>query len=504
MSEEATVAEQEAPTTTEPQAVEQVQERFDSARVREATPPPDFVPPSEDGEMHDMMVKRLYEDMGVIVEDEKAKDEPAPEPEVKEEPEVKDEQPSSPEVEEPKEEEPEKPRTTVQGKDEFKQDFIDSIRDVVRDETSRGQKRDELPVPPEPEPQPVAQEDELDGLLDEQKMEIELLAFAENEMPDKYKGIKDKTLKFYKELEQWIATKSKEDEEFSIENNSEDIDKFIAKNKPSVSKVDEKKLERGMIRRQALSEFQRESDSKFRELEHKTKLIEERPKIRAEADQFIGSILNVEGIEATDMMLNGKGAEASEKFPMETQVINNVASQAARIYEDYLYFQRGLSTFEEAKDTLSYLDKFLSAQGNWFAQNGGDSRYRDGKQFVPVAEYTQMASTDNSTGRKYWTFDNVDVRELLAADSRSQIKSSINQMEQQISQYGYVRKATESEDQQKEKPKKKDVEPVTPPVATVSASPGQGEGSAPEEPNHPGNNVIDALGLRQQFPDFVE
>ncbi len=101
MSEEATVAEQEAPTTTEPQAVEQVQERFDSARVREATPPPDFVPPSEDGEMHDMMVKRLYEDMGVIVEDEKAKDEPAPEPEVKEEPEVKDEQPSSPEVEEP-------------------------------------------------------------------------------------------------------------------------------------------------------------------------------------------------------------------------------------------------------------------------------------------------------------------------------------------------------------------------------------------------------------------
>jgi hypothetical protein len=78
-------------------------------------------------------------------------------------------------------------------------------------------------------------------------------------------------------------------------------------------------------------------------------------------------------------------------------------------------------------------------------------------------------------------------------------------MEQQISQYGFVRKPTDSEVQPKEQAQSKEpVEPVTPPVATVNTAPGQGEGNVPEDPSHPGNNVIDALGLREQFPDFVE
>lgn len=499
MSEEATVEEQ-SPATTNDQATEQAPERFDASRTREATAPPDSVDIDDEGGLQDMMVKRLYEDMGHIVDDEKAKSEPEPEPEVKEEPE-----PEVKEEAELKEEKVERPRTTVQGRDEFAKDFMSSIRDVVRDEASRGQRASDLPVPPEPEPEPAPQKDETEGLLDEQKLEIELFGFAEQEMPDKYKGIKDKTLKFYKELEEWISEKSKENEEFSYEDNAEEIEKFIKKNKPSVSKVDEKKLERGMIRKEALQEFRKDSDSKFKELEKKTKLIEERPKIRTEADGFIGSILNIEGVEATKLMLDGKAPEASEKFPMETQVINNVATQAAKVYEDYLYYERGLSTFEEAQDTLAYLDRFLSDQGNWFAQNGGNARERDGKQFVPVSEFTNMASTDPNTSRKYWTFDSIDVRELLAADARSQIKSSISQMEQQISQYGFVRKPTDSEVQPKEQAQSKEpVEPVTPPVATVNTAPGQGEGNVPEDPSHPGNNVIDALGLREQFPDFVE
>ena len=134
MSEEATVEEQFT-TTTNDQATEQVPERFDASRTREATAPPDSVDIDDEGGLQDMMVKRLYEDMGHIVDDEKAKSEPEPEPEVKEEPE-----PEVKEEAEPKEEKVERPRTTVQGKDEFAKDFMSSIRDVVRDEASRGQR----------------------------------------------------------------------------------------------------------------------------------------------------------------------------------------------------------------------------------------------------------------------------------------------------------------------------------------------------------------------------
>ena len=34
--------------------------------------------------------------------------------------------------------------------------------------------------------------------------------------------------------------------------------------------------------------------------------------------------------------------------------------------------------------TVRYI---LSEQGQFFAKNGGDYRYRDGKSFLPVAEY---------------------------------------------------------------------------------------------------------------------
>ena len=505
MSEETAVTE-EQPQTENKQATEQVPERFDSARVREAQPPPDYSEPEDTG-LQDMMVSRLYEDMDIIVKDEESKDKPEPEvkTEAKAEPEPEPEPKPEAEV---KEEKVERPRTTVQGKDEFAKDFMDSIRDVVRDETSRNQKTSELPIPPTPEPSQAKEPDvdETEGLMDEQKLEIELLGFAEEEMPDKYKGIKSKTLKFYKDLDEWITEKSKENEDFSYENNTDEIEKFISKNKPSLSKADEKRLERDMVRKQALNEFQKNSDEKFKELEQKTKLIEERPRIASEADRFIGDVIQVEGIEASKLIIEGKAAEAAEKFPMESQVINNIASQSARVYEDFLYYNKGFKTFDEAKDTLSYLDRFLADQGAFLSQHGGEARFRDGKQFLPVNEY--MASSDPNLSSRYWTFDNTDVRNLLAADARSQIKSSISHMEQQISQYGFVRKPSESEEQPKEQApkqaKREPVEPVTPPKTTVSAAPGQGEGGTPQDPSHPGNNVIAELGLRDQFPNFVE
>lgn len=478
------VATEPAPEPAPEEALEPAQSI--ASRSREAPLPVDYVPSDEDSDLKDMMVKRLYEDMGMIVEDEKAKEEP-----------VKEEStPKAKEVEAEPEPEKTRRRTTVQSKDEFAREFVDSIRDVVRNEK---------PAPQEPLPAPVPEVVtplDTDGLMDEQKFELELMEYAQKEMADKYPDIRAKSLKFYKDMDTWVEKQTDEDPDFSIENNADEIEAYVSSNKPTLDPLDERRMERSLIREQAVSQIRSESDAKFRQLENKTRAIEERPKIQSESGQFRDSVLDAEGSEALSMIKEGKTKEALEQFPMEASVANEVTERVSKIYEDYMYYDRGLSSFEERRDSMEFLDKFLAEQGQFFAQNGGEGRVREGKQFLTVAEFNQRMHQDaQGTQARHWTFDSIDVRELLAASARQQIKTSISQMEDQISKYGFVRKPADSAPQRKNEP---EVQAVTPPLAQVSAAPGSADPSEVSDPDHPGTSVIDALGIRGPFPTMTE
>jgi hypothetical protein len=303
-------------------------------------------------------------------------------------------------------------------------------------------------------------------------------------------------------MDEWVGKQTEEDSDFSMENNSEEIEEYISNNKPMLDPLDERRMERALIREQAVSQIRSESDAKFRDLENKTRTIEERPKIQSESSQFKDSLLDAEGSEALALIKDGKMKEASEQFPMEASVANEVTERVSKIYEDYMYYDRGLASFEERRDSMEFLDKFLSDQGQFFAQNGGESRVREGRQFLPVAEFNQsMNQNAQQTQARHWTFDSADVRELLGASARQQIKTSISQMEEQISRYGFVRKPTESDPQRKEEAQ---AQAVTPPLAQVSAAPGSANPSGIPNPDHPGTSVIDVLGIRGPFPEMME
>ena len=499
---------EEATPTAEPQAEAQPQEQVQvtepispmAARVREAQPPPD-APASEEEDtgLKDMMVKRLYDDIGLILDEEEQSDKPVPEEEVAKK--VEQESAAEPEAKaepstEPEPEPETRPRTVVQDRDEFAKDFVDSLREVVRTEVRQPTTQQPEPVV-QPEPEIV---DDTEGLMDEQKFELELMEAAEKAMPDKYKGHRSRSLKFYKDMEAWVDEQASRDPDFGPENNQREISEYVAKNKPVIDKIDERRIERGLIRDQALREFEEKSSEKFRALEQKTRSIEERPRIQREVEEFRGASLEGD-IEALKLISEGKPEQASEKYPMESSVARQVSDHASQIYQDFLEYNRGLSSFHEKKESMDFLDKFLEDQGKFFHQNGGESRNREGRQFLPVADYNLEVSRDASASSRYWTFDAADVRELLAASARSQIKQQISDMEKQIAQYGYTRSAPQSEPQRKE-----EAQPtaVNPPIAATTPSPGPASSSEIQDPSHPGLNVIDALGLGGEIPRVVE
>tara|TARA_R100000808_G_scaffold1976_1_gene8390 strand:+ start:8368 stop:9837 length:1470 start_codon:yes stop_codon:yes gene_type:complete len=489
MSEEQ--ASQEAVAETIPQ---QQQEPVQVVQTREASPPeiPSDDPIEDESGLQDMMVKRLYEDMGVLVKDEEA---PVASPQPEEKAEVTEE----PEAEETEKEEaaaeevPKAKRRTVVKERDTAQELIESLSEVLAEK----KKTEELPVPPDPEPV-----DDEAGLMDEQRLELELASYAEQKMPDKYSGMRGKMLSFYKELDEWVGNKQAEDPEFNAENNFEEINEWVEAKKPALSKVDEKKLERQLIREQAIAEFKSESESKFRDLELKTKAIEAKPKIEKDMAAFTSSILSMEGFDAAELLKEGKTKEAMEKHPMQAQVASQVLGQVEEVYRDYLAYDNGLEEWGDSKDTHRWLNRFLTEQGDFLYRSGGDNSVRGGKEFLPVTEFNKRYQSDPAkTDSRYWTFDRHDVRELLAVAAQQQIKTSIKGMEDQIEQYGYSRQPAQSEDK---RTRAEDPEPVKAPKSTVTPSPGSAESQGGDTPNSAGADIVSTLGLRDKFPDFLE
>ena len=70
-------------------------------------------------------------------------------------------------------------------------------------------------------------------------------------------------------------------------------------------------------------------------------MIEETPKIRA-VDQFRASVLDVEGVDAANLIKEGK-----DRRPMTSTQWNlrwlRMSATERKIYEDYLHYEKGLA-----------------------------------------------------------------------------------------------------------------------------------------------------------------
>ena len=109
------------------------------------------------------------------------------------------------------------------------------------------------------------------------------------------------------------------------------------------------------------------------------------------------------------------------------------------------------------------------------------------------------------TDSRHWTFDRHDVRELLSLSAQQQIKSSITAMEEQIKEYGYTRAPAESAEEPKEAPQEApEPEPISVPKSKVSSAPGQAGPEVADASNHPGYDIINSLGMKDEFPNVVE
>lgn len=404
----------------------------------------------------------LYNDLGVDIEPK-----PVEEPKAETEQAEPEPEPETPAPE--PEPEPEKPKK----KFEIKQPELskEDIRRTIREELE--QKRASQPPPPlpkEPEPEPV---DELEDFLPEQRDEIELAVYAEKSDPKKYKGMAGKLKKFYSDLDEYID--NTDDPDRTFDEQDDEFIKWVQKNKPTISKVEQRKLERKMIKDQALDEARSEFENKNKELEEKIRQVEDRPKAANEYNRF-------EELLAED--------KPEEEDQLATSVYANEMQDAKRVGKEYLDLFYGLKQYDEQVPLHTWIIDFVTQQSDAFKQHGGDHLYRTEqgvkKSFVPPSEF---ANADSS---KHWTFTSTDIVDIMGNYFQGKAKDSIKTEEERLEKMGFKR---QSQNKSQPSAKKEEAKAIETPKVTTSSSPGAANSEGVEEESSPGQDILDRLGI---------
>ena len=407
----------------------------------------------------------LYTDLGVDIE-------PPPVEEAEPEPEAEPEEVQAEVKAEDSEPEPEKEEAKPKKKFSVKQELSkDDIRQTIKDEIARH--KPSLPEQPVQQPiqEPEVEEDDLDNYdyLPEQRDEIELARYAEQVDPKKYKGMANDLQQFYADLDEYVD--KNDDPDRTFDENDEEFIKWIQRNKPSLSNAEQRKLERQMIKDQAISEAKSEFEKKQNELEDKIRKVEDRPKAEKEFTKY-------------ESLLDGDKPEEDELAESIYQQEMDTAKKVGREYLDLFY---GLKTFEQEDPLHSWIIDFVTQQSDAFQQHGGEHLTRDNKAFVPPSEYA------NADPNKHWTFTSSDVMEIMGNYFSTRAKDSVKIEEERLNKLGFTR---QTKNKSQTKAKKEEVKPTRTPKATNSPSPGAAPNSdGVEEQDSPGQDILNRLGI---------
>lgn len=294
-------------------------------------------------------------------------------------------------------------------------------------------RREAAPAPAAPAPTPAAAtpppapqvkektDDEKfeEGLLEEERDQLELARFAEQKDPVKYKGYAAKVTKFLKDHQAYLEKNPK-----AVEPGTDEEAAYTAwmqKNGVSLPPRELKLLEREQIAEKARTDLSRETDQKLAEIHDENFRRDAEPNIQREADavfqQLAGESLPKEFLA----LAKEKGIEEAKKaYPTEYRVAQGVLVEAASDIEELRRLTtsnpktgRPLKSYDKGNPQHVRILDFITEQCANF-KNGAPGetaeqralrlrhQVKDGKSFLTRDEYYKLPADQRGA---HWTFD---------------------------------------------------------------------------------------------------
>lgn len=278
------------------------------------------------------------------------------------------------------------------------------------------------PTPPVLSPTPVTETTpKISNEFDEEEQEeIELAKFAAKSNPDKYRGLDQKLESFFKKHNEYLDQKLGEDSHFEPDaDKNEDYRRWLQANRPEIPRFEKRKLEREFLIKRAKEEAVAEADTRLQEVNNRLREVEVRPRIAKSIDNFIEA---VNSILPDDIASSVKAGTIDTDLPAEGDAVKQYLGLAKQAASEFLNLTEGLTKYDSKNPTHSWLGAFIHEQGTLFLKNGGKDLERDGKKFIPRAEYNALPAERQE---KFWSFTNSDVLDMLAYNAKASVETAV-------------------------------------------------------------------------------
>lgn len=282
------------------------------------------------------------------------------------------------------------------------------------------------PIPASPAPtDPDA--DFIASLDEDRRDDYEIAKFAETLNPA-MKGKARETLDYFRKTDAFIAAHPEATPE------SEPFQEFVNANRPKFTVRERRTIERELIKSQTAAEVRAEMATKLAVQEKEINALRVQPQIDAQLSQFnqlLSKDIPVpEGVDPAAKEVAAaiatKGyAEASKEFAVEAPIVAQHQSTAA----EYLRIANGIVQFDASNSTHSWLESFVRKQGVILASQPDAVKTRDGKKFLPLHEFSQLARTNPEAAKGHWTFTDQDILNVIAMNAVYVVNKEIKKLE---------------------------------------------------------------------------
>lgn len=354
----------------------------------------------------------------------------------------------------------------VKSKKDATKEFQDAVDARINEAMARP------PEIPKAEPKATekpAEEDDYEKTLGE--IEREELGFA------RFAAQRDPALKEYpkqfvdylKKVDAYVEKERKENPERKFDETDDEWAKWQRENKPKVSPVLRRKLERAQIMEEATLAAEAKIREKYAPLERRQELLEKRPVIEKVAKQFAQSLDSLmeqapEGQESLIAPIIKHAKEvgwemATEEDPVFAPIIKSFGDTANELATHYISLVNGTQEFDPNNKQHLWIADFIQKQGEHFATTGGEKIVRrdaagNEQRFLPRHKYFELASTDPAKAAQHWTFDDREVLDRLALNAKNNAEKAIKLEQDKLTKAGFERRKPESTKKELPKPER--------------------------------------------------
>lgn len=261
------------------------------------------------------------------------------------------------------------------------------------------------------------------GLTDEQRDELELAAFAEeNGKP----GHRAKVLDYYRKLDKFV------EEHPDAEPESEEFKEFKEKHEPKLGASERRKIERAMIVQQATATARKEVAKEFEPVVSELNSMKSEPVLRKVATEVQEALTKSaeDGAEPLDAEVVKKiiampMAKAMEEFPIEAPIVNGATIAA----QEWTLIWNGVSEVDMKNSTHSFLMQFIAHEEQQMLALPKEKQIRDGRQFIRMADYARLQKENPAALPNYYTFNHGDIAGRIATHGVRQYNAELKKLE---------------------------------------------------------------------------